>query len=133
MKLTKTFILGVLATGSVALLDNIPTAALAASSTLTCMEPKILDADPKAAFDALPKVYSAPSEGSSIVAATSAVVFVSSPAEESAGFTKVIRLNGKPGWVMSNQIIPWHNENVANATCIGELRPNGTPHAIYKH
>lgn len=125
------FCLTVFVIGCTVLSIDRSTRAVAAEGGLACMEPRILDADPKTPFDKLPKIYAAPTNGSSVAATTSSIVYAVKPIEQNGGFTKVVRLNGKSGWVATEDLIPWHNLNSPTATCFGELRPNGTPHAVY--
>lgn len=105
--------------------------AYAADHGVVCMEPRVVQSSANPSLSDLPKVYSAPNLTSPSIGITSSVVYAVSPLEKQNGFTKVIHLNGKTGWVESASLTDWRNQNLPSTVCTADLRPNGRPYAKY--
>ena len=105
--------------------------ARAASPSLSCMEPKILDTNPNPAFTSLPGVFAAPSSSAKKIGVATSVVYAVEPIKEVGGFIQVLHPNGMPGWVDASVLEPWHNVNTPTARCTARVLVDGKPHATY--
>jgi hypothetical protein len=105
--------------------------AVAANTTLSCMEPTVLDSNPNPSFSSLPGVFSSPSSSSKRIGVASSVVYAVTPLKRDNGFIKVLHPNGTWGWVQESALEPWRNVNTPSARCTAKILPDGKPHASY--
>lgn len=75
----------------------------------------------------LPPVLAEPRAGAVEIGQASAVVIVASPAKTAAGYTAVLHLDGRPGWVESSKLKPYRSASNPNATCTPSLMSDGRP------
>lgn len=68
-----------------------------------------------------------PSRQAPAVAFASSIVLVQDPAQPTAGFVRVLRLTGQPGWIEAKWLRPWFNKFDPMARCLPSMMSNGKP------
>ncbi len=75
----------------------------------------------------LPPILAEPRSGASELGVASGSVIVSSPPEVRNGYTRVLHLDGRTGWMQSNLLKPWVNQSNPQIRCIPAMMSNGRP------
>lgn len=92
-----------------------------------CMNLTLTDeemADPKITVP----IRSEPADSAPVAATAAATVFVAKPADASNGYLRVLRLNGKEGWIKADMVKPWSSPNGnPSVTCTPSMMSNGRP------
>ena len=78
-------------------------------------------------FSSLPSIYSAPSASAARIGVASATVMVKTPPQVTNGFEAVLHLNGTPGWIKADLLVPWRNASNPQIRCIPSMMSNGHP------
>ena len=90
----------------------------------TCMALN-LPADEMMNPDIAVPIFTGPTSASTQTARATAIVIVSSPMVISNGYARVLRLNGKIGWISEKYIKPWVNPGGTGDHCYPALLSNG--------
>jgi hypothetical protein len=67
----------------------------------------------------------APRPDAAVGTLAAAVVFAKSPPHVVNGYTEVLQLTGKPGWIETSKIVPYHSASNPYAHCTPSLMSNG--------
>lgn len=78
-------------------------------------------------FPNLPPILSEPRPAAPKVGVASVSVIVSSPIDVRDGYTRVLHLDGRPGWIRSEMLKPWVNQNNPRTRCIPAMMSDGRP------
>jgi hypothetical protein len=89
-----------------------------------CMS--LRNSDRGLALNQLPKIYSAPSPSASQVAIATAIVIAKSPLHQENGFIEVMRLNGQPGWIGADAVMPFRSVSDPHARCVPVRMSDGS-------
>jgi hypothetical protein len=67
----------------------------------------------------------APRPDAAVGTLAAAVVFAKAPPNVVDGYTEVLQLTGKPGWIETRMIVPYHSVSNPYAHCTPSLMSNG--------
>jgi hypothetical protein len=67
----------------------------------------------------------APHPDAAVGTLAAAVVFAKAPPHVVDGYTEVLQLTGKPGWIETRMIVPYHSVSNPYAHCTPSLMSNG--------
>lgn len=84
-----------------------------------------LTAEEMASSSPGPAILIEPKQGAAILGRASATVIVASPVQTANGFTAVLTLSGKPGWVDTKVLVPYASLANPSARCVPSLMSNG--------
>jgi hypothetical protein len=78
-------------------------------------------------FNALPPILANPSPSAAHVGVGSATMIVKNPPQVVNGYEAILHLNGKPGWIQADKLVPWKNASDPRTRCIPSIMSNGRP------
>lgn len=84
-----------------------------------------LTAEEMASSSPGPAILTEPKRGAAVLGRASATVIVANPERTSNGFTAVLTLSGKPGWVDTKVLAPYASLTNPSARCVPSLMSNG--------
>lgn len=84
-----------------------------------------LTAEEMASSSPGPAILTEPNRGAAILGRASATVIVTSPEKIVNGFTAVLTLSGKPGWVDTKVLVPYSSVTNPSARCVPSVMSNG--------
>jgi hypothetical protein len=70
-------------------------------------------------------ILAGPSGTAPRVASAASVVLAISPAHDVSGYTEVLRINGRHGWIASSHLKPWHSLDGSDESCVPAKMSNG--------
>lgn len=73
----------------------------------------------------MPAVLSQPRTDAPRIGVASATMIATDPLRTSNGFTQILHLDGRQGWVESTKLRPWARPQVPGATCTPARLSNG--------
>lgn len=77
--------------------------------------------------DAAPPVLVLPSPSAPHLGIASATMIVASPPQTMNGYTKVLHLDGRIGWMDASKLRPWRSASDPSATCTPSIMSDGRP------
>jgi hypothetical protein len=78
-------------------------------------------------FNALPPILANPLPSAAHIGVGSATMIVKNPPQVVNGYEAVLHLNGKPGWIQADKLVPWKNASDPQTRCIPSIMSNGRP------
>ena len=89
-----------------------------------CMSLNLTDAQ-MADPSIMVEIKSSPNASAPNVGTASALVITSAPMKVENGFARVLHLNGKTGWIPTNDLKPWRPADGGKTTCTPAVMSNG--------
>ena len=90
-----------------------------------CMNLNLSDAQMRDPSAARVPIMTAPRSDSSVGTLATPIVFAKAPEHVVDGYAEVLQLNGKPGWIKADMILPYHSVSDPYARCTPSLLSNG--------
>jgi len=80
-----------------------------------------------------PAIYAEPSRSASVLGNASAIVITADPIRKANGYTAVLTLSGKPGWVESDKLAAYSSVTNPSARCVPSVMSNGRYGFAFPH
>ena len=80
--------------------------------------------DPRS-FIQLPSIYAGPSEKAIKIGSAGATMIAPFPLRQLRGFTAVVLMDQKQGWIQSSFVTGWHNQMLPATRCYPALMSSG--------
>ncbi|MBI0536984.1 hypothetical protein D9599_15545 [Roseomonas sp. KE2513] len=74
-----------------------------------------------------PAVLAEPSPNAAKLGVATANVIVAEPRREVNGYLQMMHMDGRPGWIAANKVVPWRNVSNPQTRCLPAMMSNNRP------